>query len=118
MSSSSGLATGLGLHLKSGGDPRCQTWSRLKSISVEHDSMNDWPGRAAQKIELLRQTDSKLWIFGAADHFYRVGPTLCEAELQELERSYNVQLPDDYRAYINVDRQWRLRPRIWTTAFR
>lgn len=53
-----------------------------------------------QKLDDIRERDPELWLFGAETHDYEVYGTLEPAILTVFERLYQVQLPVDYRAFL------------------
>ena len=58
--------------------------------------------RIVRKLEQLRRADSEFKVFGASEHQYRLGNPRSEAEVSEIERAFNVKLPEDYRAFLTA----------------
>ncbi|HEX9996355.1 MAG TPA: hypothetical protein VGB45_04365 [Abditibacterium sp.] len=55
-----------------------------------------------QLIQRLAYEDRNLRVFGADVHEYQVGPTLSALELQRFERRHRIELPEDYRLYLEL----------------
>ena len=55
------------------------------------------PTRILERLEKLRELDSKRGIFGASSHDYRLNPCLGEAAIKSVEDKYNTHLPENYR---------------------
>jgi hypothetical protein len=59
----------------------------------------------AEKLDRLRGLDVNKTVFGVAPpwgygHEYRLNPTLNNVQLFQFERKYKIQLPEDYRAFL------------------
>ena len=51
-------------------------------------------------ISQLRAADTKLRVFGAASHRYRLGDALTESQLRAFEGEHQIELPGDYRGFL------------------
>jgi len=58
-----------------------------------------WDDVRNKLVRLARQ-DHEFKVFGAASHKYRLKPVAAESEVDSIEKSYGIRLPDDYREYI------------------
>ncbi len=58
--------------------------------------------RIQQKLELLRQLDPDLQVFGASGHWYAFNYPMDESEIADYEEDCNIKLPPDYRAFITT----------------
>jgi hypothetical protein len=56
--------------------------------------------RLQQKLDLLRDADQTLNVFGSATHRYVVQPCLDETSLQAIEAQHQIHLPDEYRQFL------------------
>ena len=54
----------------------------------------------AKKLRRLVTLDKRLRVFGADSHQYRMNPCLTERDVVDLENTYRVQLPGDYRNFL------------------
>lgn len=57
--------------------------------------------RIIRKINELRQADKNFVLFGAKDHKYILNPTLSEEEIKSLEIKHNINLPIEYKEFLN-----------------
>lgn len=53
------------------------------------------------KVDLLRRLDKNLDIFGSSTHNYILNPTLTEKQLKEYEKKYTLDIPFEYREFLN-----------------
>jgi len=58
--------------------------------------------RIKQKLDHLRQVDTRRTIFGAESHQYLLNPCLSEWQIRSFEQSYAIHLPDDYRSFLQA----------------
>jgi hypothetical protein len=58
--------------------------------------------RIRERLELLARCDTQLQVFGAHQHEYQLSPPLDEAEVATFERTHDVELPADYRAFLTT----------------
>ncbi|GAB5542937.1 MAG: hypothetical protein SangKO_026970 [Sandaracinaceae bacterium] len=56
--------------------------------------------RLAERLNALRAADPELRVFGAETHRYELRPTLGENDIARFERERGVELPGDYRAFL------------------
>ena len=56
--------------------------------------------RIRQKFEEAKNVDKNLLVFGADGHKYKLGPTLTEKSILEIEEKYNINLPECYKAFV------------------
>jgi len=64
--------------------------------------MSNFTQSIITKLENLRLLDREFRAFGAADsHRYMRAPVLTEDQLKSFERQHDVQLPQDYRDFLN-----------------
>lgn len=56
--------------------------------------------RIKEKLNRARSSDKKLRVFGADAHRYQLAPPVSEEALCKLERNLNIELPEDYRAFL------------------
>jgi hypothetical protein len=54
----------------------------------------------AETLRQLRAEDTRLRVFGAGTHQYRLNPPLPEAEMQAFEAEHGIRLPEDYRLFL------------------
>lgn len=62
--------------------------------------MQDAIARLREKLDRLRDLDRDLRIFGANQHHYELGPCLSERRVADIEATYQISLPDEYRAFL------------------
>ena len=60
----------------------------------------DFIQEVESKINLLREKDPELTIFGAWEHKYQFNNKLTESEVRHFEEKFKIKLPDDYKAFI------------------
>lgn len=53
-------------------------------------------------LDYLRENDTEFRVPGAEDHKWQLGPTWSEQALQEFEKEYKCQLPEDYRLFLHI----------------
>ena len=53
-------------------------------------------------VDQLRSLDTDFRVFGADSHRYRVGPTLSESTIEDFETKHDINLPPDYRLYLQL----------------
>ncbi len=53
-----------------------------------------------EKWVRARKADSKLEVFGADSHKYRLNPPVSHAEVGKFEEQYSISLPDGYREFL------------------
>jgi hypothetical protein len=51
-------------------------------------------------LRFLRKADSRLIVFGADSHKYRLRRCIDEAKILEFEERFSIRLPDDYRVFL------------------
>ncbi|MGJ7032032.1 SMI1/KNR4 family protein [Niabella hirudinis] len=56
--------------------------------------------RIRVKFEQLRNIDKKRELFGASTHQYRLNPVLLPEQVRKFETEHQVQLPEDYAAFL------------------
>ena len=56
--------------------------------------------RIKVKLNLAKNTDSFLEVFGADTHKYRLDSPIDMAEVEAFEKKYNISLPDGYRVFV------------------
>lgn len=56
--------------------------------------------RIRYKLTLAKNTDKKYEVFGAGDHKYILGETVKEAQILKFEKDYDLELPEDYKAFL------------------
>jgi hypothetical protein len=62
--------------------------------------MTDWIARLMAKLDRLRRADPEFIAYGAADHWYRLGPKLTPSWVAWLEAKYGIELPEPYRRFL------------------
>lgn len=63
------------------------------------DNLDDWCERIRKKLDAVREADPDFFVFGAEGHEYQLGPVSTVEQLQALEQSLQVQIPDEYRTF-------------------
>lgn|GEM_PF-951979 len=58
--------------------------------------------RIRVKLDQLSNTDAKRELFGAATHQYRLNPVLRTEQVRTFETEHQVQLPEDYVAFLTL----------------
>ncbi|MCO7223292.1 SMI1/KNR4 family protein [Pleionea sp. CnH1-48] len=56
--------------------------------------------RIKNKLEVAKETDKSLKVFGARSHKYRLGPVLSIEDIEVFEKKYQLTLPECYRAFL------------------
>lgn len=56
--------------------------------------------RIKRKLILAKSADKDLKVFGADSHQYTLGKTVSNDQILNFEKEYNLQLPEDYKAFL------------------
>ncbi len=67
---------------------------------VENKHSETTPKQLVERLKLLKQRDKGRLIFGASTHRYRLNLALSDRQLMKFERRHSIQLPSDYRNFL------------------